>query len=101
MSAPKNGDARCEAQSRGSRLCRARGGPASGVQDGTVPAVCWTACHWIPPGTREGYAAALRTGCVGTSEGPFTTEHAAEKLVGRVVGVWVPGREGYATGRTD
>ena len=28
----KKGDARCKAQSRGSRLCRARGEPASGVQ---------------------------------------------------------------------
>ncbi|MFG1376898.1 hypothetical protein [Xanthobacter autotrophicus] len=40
-------------------------------EDGAVQAMCWTAGHWIPPGTREGYAAALRTGCVGTSEGLF------------------------------
>ncbi|MFG1293774.1 hypothetical protein [Xanthobacter versatilis] len=60
-------------------------------EGGAVPVVCWTACHWIPPGTREGYTAALRNGRVGASEGPFTAEHAAEKLVGRVVGVWVPG----------
>lgn len=65
------------------------------------PATCWMARHWIPPEDPRDREAALRSGRFGTSEGPFTTEHAAEKLVGRVVGVWVPGREGYTTGRTD
>jgi len=54
----------------------------------------WMARHWIPPADPLGRVAALRSGRIGTSEGPFTTEHATEKLVGRVVGVWVPGRLG-------
>lgn len=60
-------------------------------QEGAEPGVLWTACHWIPPADPRDREAALRSGRIGTSEGPFTTEHAAEKLVGRVVGVWVPG----------
>ncbi|ABS68653.1 hypothetical protein Xaut_3424 [Xanthobacter versatilis] len=41
----------------------------------------WYARHSLP---EAGVRATL-------SEGPFTTEHAAERLVGRVEGVWVPG----------
>ncbi|MEP9355023.1 hypothetical protein ABLE93_15650 [Xanthobacter sp. KR7-65] len=48
--------------------------------------------HWIPPADPRDCEAALRSGRFGASEGPFTTEHAAEKLVGRVVGVRVPER---------
>ncbi|MDI4655533.1 hypothetical protein [Xanthobacter autotrophicus] len=62
-------------------------------EEGYEPAPMWSACFWIPPEDPAEYAAVLRSGHIGTSEGPFTTEHAAEKLVGRVVGVWVPGAE--------
>ncbi|MFG1359971.1 hypothetical protein [Xanthobacter pseudotagetidis] len=68
--------------------------PSLPYEEGYELAPCWSACHWIPPEDPADYAAALRSGRVGTSEGPYTTEHAAEKLVGRIVGVWVPNARG-------
>lgn len=62
------------------------------AEAGAESATCWMARHWIPPTDPQAREAALHSGGIGASEGPFTTEHAAEKLVGRVVGVWVPGR---------
>lgn len=59
---------------------------------GRVPATLWMAAHWIPPHDPQDYAAALRSGRVSASEGPFTAESVAKKLVGRIVGVWLPGR---------
>ena len=53
---------------------------------GAEPATCWMALHWIPPADPRDREAALRSGRIGASEGPFTTEYATEKLVGRVVG---------------
>ncbi len=67
------------------------GGWVQQPEAGAELATCWMARHWIPPADPRDREAALRSGRLGTSEGPFTTEHAAEKLVGRVVGVWVPG----------
>lgn len=61
-------------------------------EEGYEVAPMWSACFWIPPEDPAEYAAALRSGRIGTCEGPFTTEYATEKLVGRVVGVWVPGK---------
>lgn len=58
---------------------------------GAEPAMWWTARHWIPPADPLVREALLRSGRVSASEGPYTTEYAAEKLVGRVVGVFVPG----------
>lgn len=70
---------------------RSGGGWVSGAEDGVEPATRWMARHGMPPADPRDREATLRSGRIGTSEGPFTTEHAAEKLVGRVVGVWVPG----------
>lgn len=49
-------------------------------------ALCSPACFGIPPESREENQRLLRAGLVGTREGPFTTEHAPKKLVGRIVG---------------
>ena len=59
-------------------------------EEGAAPAMLWMARHWIPPTDPIDRAALLRSGRIGTSEGPYTTEHSAEKLVGRIMGVWVP-----------
>lgn len=72
------------------RYRRPAGGWVQHPEASAEPATCWMARHWIPPADLRDCDAARRSGRVGTSEGPFTTEHAAEKLVGRVVGVWVP-----------
>lgn len=80
-----------------SRHRRRAGGWVQQPEVGAEPAPRWMARHWIPPADLRDREAALRSGRVGTSEGPFTTEHATEKLVGRVVGVWVPGRLGVAS----
>lgn len=74
------------------RFRRLGGGWAQQLKAGAEPATCWMARHWIPPADLRDREVALRSGRFGASEGPFTTEHAAAKLVGRVVGVWVPGR---------
>lgn len=71
---------------------RPGGGWVQQAEAGADPAARWMARHWIPPADPRDREAALRSGRFGASEGPFTTERAAEKLVGRVVGVWVPGR---------
>jgi len=65
--------------------------------DGAEAAMCWTACFWMPPEGREKYQRLLRAGMVGTCDGLYTTEYAAEKLVGRIVGVWVPTASGCRT----
>lgn len=75
------------------RYRRPGGGWVQQPEAGAEPATCWMARHWIPLVDPQDREAALRSGRIGTSEGPFTTEHAAEKLVGRVVGVWVPKAE--------
>ena len=81
-------------QMRGRMELRRPDGAWTSIPDSdTIPAIYWTACHWLPPATREEYAAALRSGRVGTSEGPYTTALAAAKLVGRIVGVFVPAVE--------
>jgi hypothetical protein len=74
------------------RYRRPGGGWVQQPEAGADPATCWIARHWLPPADPRDREASLRSGRIGTSEGPFTTEYAAEKLVGRVVGVWVPGR---------
>ncbi|MCL8382471.1 hypothetical protein [Xanthobacter aminoxidans] len=68
-------------------------------EPGSVPATCWTACFWMPPDDPAERERLRRAGMVGTSDGPYTTEHAAECLVGRIVGVFVPAvREARAGG---
>ena len=75
------------------RYRRPGGGWVQQPEEGAEPAKCWMARHWIPPADPRDREAAPRSGRFGASEGPFTTEYATEKLVGRVVGVWVPSRE--------
>ena len=57
---------------------------------GAIPETVWTAAHWLPPSEPAEYARLVRERRLGSCEGPFSTEHVAEKLVGRVVGVWGP-----------
>ena len=71
------------------RYRRPGGGWVQQAEPGAESATCWIARHWIPPADPRDREAALRSGRFGASEGPFTTEHAAEKLVGRVAGVLV------------
>lgn len=69
-------------------------------EPGSVPATCWTACFWIPPDDPAERCRLLRAGMSGTSNGPYTTAYAAECLVGRIVGVFVPAvREARSGGR--
>lgn len=68
-------------------------------EPGNMPAVSWTACFWMPPDDPAERERLRREGLSGSSEGPYTTEYAAECLVGRIVGVFVPAvREARAGG---
>ncbi|MFG1212014.1 hypothetical protein V5F72_24120 [Xanthobacter flavus] len=53
----------------------------------------WSAVHWNPPATQWEWEDRLHAGTVRGVEGPYTTEHAASKLVGRIVGVFQPAVE--------
>lgn len=59
-------------------------------QDGADLVDDWTACHQVLPRNQEEFDQMLRSGRLSASEGPFLTDHLASKLVGRVVGVFVP-----------
>ena len=77
------------------KLCVAVGrmntlGPGGWSDPSGKPAMCWYAHHGMPPRSREEREHRLRTGTAYASEGPLTTEYFAEKLVGRVVGIFAP-----------
>ncbi len=59
-------------------------------QEGAIAVDVWTANHQRLPYSREEFEEWLRSGRMSVSEGPFLTDHLASKLVGRVVGVFVP-----------
>ena len=50
----------------------------------------WVATHQRAPRDREEQEAWMRSGRVICAEGPFTTSHIIDKLVGRIVGVFLP-----------
>ncbi|MBP2150306.1 hypothetical protein V5F63_09950 [Xanthobacter autotrophicus DSM 597] len=70
---------------------RADGVNVRSPEPGAEPETTWTACFWIPPESRDEYQRLLQAGRIGTCDGPMREDYAAERLVGRVVGVWVPG----------
>lgn len=59
-------------------------------QEGANAVDVWTANHQRLPYSREEFEDWLRSGRMSVAEGPFLTDHLASKLVGRVVGVFVP-----------
>lgn len=61
---------------------------------GFEPVTVWHLVYWLPPADPAEYRAALREGWARLADGPFRTEPLARKLVGRVIGLFVPGRGG-------
>jgi len=61
---------------------------------GFEPVTIWHLAYWQPPADPAEYRAALYEGRARLSDGPFRTEPLAGKLVGRVIGLFVPGRSG-------
>lgn len=58
--------------------------------DGSALVDEWSANHQILPRSQEEFDQMLHSGRLSASEGPFLTDHLASKLVGHVVGVFVP-----------